>query len=66
MSSLNIRRGTGAPRVSGMTGRQTRRRYRFALTAAATVAAVIAIAAGQPTAGIAIYVALTLSFVFFS
>ncbi|WP_133116972.1 hypothetical protein [Paraburkholderia acidicola] len=66
MSSLNIRRGTAAPRVAGMTGRQTRRRYRFVLTGAATVAAVMAIAAGQPTAGIAIYVVLTLSFVFFS
>ncbi|MFL9875995.1 hypothetical protein [Paraburkholderia megapolitana] len=66
MSSLNIRRGTGAPRVAGMTGRQSRRRYRFALTGAATVAAAMAIAVGQPVVGIAIYGALTLSFVFFS
>ena len=74
MSSLNLRqyavtseddRGDTSHRAC-LAGRQAVRRRTLALTVASTAVAVIAIAAGLPSTGIAVYLAATLPFAFFS
>ena len=74
MSSLNIRPYAAASQndVSGtqhrsaISSRQTRRRRMLALTVASSAVAAIAIAAGLPSTGIAVYLAATLPFAFFA
>ncbi|MFM0211944.1 hypothetical protein PQQ96_31615 [Paraburkholderia sediminicola] len=74
MSSLNIRqyavtspddRGDTSHRAT-LTGRQAVRRRTLALTVVSAAVAAIAIAAGLPSMGIAVYLAATLPFAFFS
>ena len=54
------------PRCPALTARRVRRTRLLALTVAASVVATVAIAAGMPAVGLAIYLAATLPFAFFS
>jgi hypothetical protein len=74
MSSLNIGQHVTSlsedtrlvPCCPALTARRTRRARLLALTVAASAVATGAIAVGLPATGLAIYVAATLPFAFFS
>jgi hypothetical protein len=74
MSSLNIGQHVTslsedtrlAPRCPALTARRARRARLVALAVAASVVATGAIAVGLPATGLAIYLAATLPFAFFS
>ena len=53
-------------RGAELAGRHASRARLFVLTIAASIVAAIAIAAGSPATGLAVYLAATLPFVFFS
>ncbi|MFM0625117.1 hypothetical protein [Paraburkholderia xenovorans] len=74
MTSLNTRQhaavsldDTGdVPQRASLAGRKTARQRTLALTVASSAIAAIAIAVGLPSTGIAVYLAATLPFAFFS
>ncbi|MFM0392876.1 hypothetical protein [Paraburkholderia phytofirmans] len=74
MSSLNIRQHAALSlddtrdtlQRASLAGRKTARRRTLALTVASSAVAAIAIAVGLPSMGIAVYLAATLPFAFFS
>lgn len=74
MSSLNVRPYAAASQGSlddtrhraSLVGRQAARRRTLTLAIASSAVAAIAIAAGLPSTGIAVYLAATLPFAFFS
>jgi hypothetical protein len=74
MSSLNIRQHAAVslddtsdtPQRASLAGRKTARQRTLVLTVASSAIAAIAIAVGLPSMGIAVYLAATLTFAFFS
>ncbi|WGS51982.1 hypothetical protein LFL96_27635 [Paraburkholderia sp. D15] len=74
MSSLNIRENAAAPPLSAsdrshrasLVRRQAAGRRKVVLSVASGTVAAIAIAVGLPSMGIAVYLAATLPFAFFS
>ena len=74
MSSLNTRQHAAVslddtgdiPQRASLAGRKTVRQRTLALTVASSAIAAIAIAVGLPSTGIAVYLAATLPFAFFS